>query len=92
MIAQISIINISIVSGCYLSVIGVIYWVSRTKVAHKTFDVERDNNKTEHANIRDWIKDAEERAKERHTELKADLGEVKELIRNNGHSKPKIRT
>lgn len=77
-------IVIGAISSCYVAVFGVLYWTSRTKVNHKTFDVERDNNKTEHQNIRKWIEDAEERAKERHTELKADLGEVKDLIRNNG--------
>jgi len=92
MIAQISNYVLGAIGSCYLAVIGVIYWASRTKVNHKTFDVERDNNKTDHANIRSWIEDAEGRAKERHKELKTDLKEVKDLIKNNGQSTPRIRT
>ena len=92
MIAQIDKIVVGAVSSCYIAVIGVIYWASRTKVNNKTFDVERENNQTDHENIRKWIVDAEKRSEERHRELKADLKEVKELIRNNGHSTPRIRT
>ena len=40
MIAQVSLINIGVVSSCYVAVIGVIYWTSRTKVNNKTFDLE----------------------------------------------------
>lgn len=92
MIAQLNIINISVVSGCYLSVIGVIYWASRTKVNNKTFDVERGHNQTDHENIRKWIEDAEERAKENHDELTRKLDKIEDLIRNNGHATPRIRT
>ena len=34
----------------------------------------------------------DERAKDRHKDTKEDLKEIKELIRNNGHSTPRIRT
>ena len=34
----------------------------------------------------------DERAKDRHKDTKEDLKEIKELIRNNGHSNPRIRT
>jgi len=92
MIAQIDKIVVGAVSSCYIAVIGVIYWASKVKVSNKTFDVERDNNKIEHTNIRKYIEDAEERSEERHKELKIDLKEVKDLIRNNGHATPRIRT
>lgn len=92
MIAQIDKIVIGAVGTCYSVVIGVICWSLRSKVNNKTFDVEREHNQTEHQNIRTWIEDAEKRSEERHRELKADLKEVKELIRNNGHSTPRIRT
>ena len=85
MIAQISNYVLGAIGGCYMAIITVIFWLGRTKVNHKLCDTVQDHNKTEHANIRKWIEDAEERAKERHTELKADLGEVKDLIKNNGH-------
>jgi preprotein translocase subunit SecA len=83
MTAQITLIDIGVVSSCYLAIIGVIYWVSHSKVNNKTFDVERQNNQTEHSNIRKWIEDAEKRSEQRHKELRQDLTEVKELIRNN---------
>ena len=93
MIAQIDTkILIGAISSSYLAVIGVIYWASRTKVNHKTFDVERENNQTEHTNIRKWIEDAEERSENRHSELTRKLDKIEDLIRNNGNSTPRIRT
>lgn len=93
MIAQIDArIIIGAVSGCYLAIIAVYTWVSRTKVNHKLCDTVQEYNKEEHQHIRDWIEDAEGRAEKRHTELKSDLKEVKELIRNNGQSTPRIQT
>ena len=100
MIAQVSIIDIGVVSSCYGALIVFFIWTSRTRVNHKTFDIERENNKTEHENIRDFIKESESRAKANHDELKTDLkdilknglDEVKELIKNNGHSNPRIQT
>lgn len=85
MIAQISNYVLGAIGGCYMAILTVVFWLGRTKVNHKTFDVERENNKTDHENIRKWIEDTEERAKERHTELKTDLKEVMDLIRNNGN-------
>lgn len=92
MIAQISNYVLGAIGSCYVAMFGVIYWTSRTKVNHKTFDVERENNRTEHQNIRKWIEDAEERSENRHGELTKKLDKIEDLIRNNGHATPRIRT
>jgi len=75
---------IGAIGGCYTTLLLVVFWVGRTKVNHKLFDVAQKNNNQEHENIRNWIKDAEERAETRHSELKDDLREVKRLIQKIG--------
>lgn len=61
-------------------VIGLVCWLSRSKVDNKACDRTHNAVNTEHQNIRKYISDAEQRAENRHSEL------VK-LIKNNG--KPK---
>jgi len=90
MIAQVS--NYVLGSVGYAALIGLYIWIDRTRVANKTFETEQKHNNIEHENIRKYIEDAEERSEQRHKELRKDLTEVKDLIRNNGHSKPRIRT
>ena len=107
MIAQISNYIIGAISGCYLAIIALYIWFSRTGVNHNLCDIVRKHNKDEHDNIRKWIEDTEKRINEsekrsevRHVELKSDMKEIvknglediKELIESNGHSKPRIRT
>ena len=80
MIAQISIADVGAFGTVFITIIGVIYWTSKTKVNHNYCKVVRDANEKDHELIRGWIEDSEERAKERHTDLKSDLKEVKELL------------
>lgn len=79
--------DVKIIAGLattpFLAILGVVYWCARVKVNHKYCDTVQKANEKDHHLIRGWIQDAEERAKERHSELKTDLSEVKELIRNN---------
>jgi hypothetical protein len=66
-------------------ILGIVYWVSKTRVDIKTCDRTHEAVNKEHMNLRAYIKDAETRAEDRHKELV-------ELIKNNGHGKPRIRT
>lgn len=66
-------------------VLGIIWWINRSKVDGKTCDRTHSLLNTELKNIRDYIGDTEKRAEGRHKELK-------ELIKNNGQNKPKVIT
>lgn len=66
-------------------ILGVVCWVTRTRVDVKTCDRTHQADNIEHTNLRSYIKDAEERAEKRHSELV-------NLIKNGGQSKPRIRT
>ena len=81
MIAQITIADIGAFGLVFSTIIGVIYWTARTKVNHNYCKVVREANDKDHELIRGWIEDSEERAKERHGELKQDFKEVKELLK-----------
>lgn len=58
-------------------ILGVIYWVTKTRVDNKTCDRTHSAVDIEHANLRTYIRDTEERAENRHKEL---VG----LIKNGG--------
>ncbi len=77
-------IAIAVVSSLSATMIGIIYWVSRTRVDTKLCDRTHQTNETDHKNLRGYIKDTEERAEQRHKELRDDMKEVKILIRNGG--------
>ena len=65
--------------------LGVVYWLTRTRVDTKTCDRTHEAVNQEHTNLRQYIKDTEDRAENRHKEL---VG----LIKNNGDEKPRITT
>lgn len=66
-------------------ILGVVYWTTKTRVDTKTCDRTHAAIEIEHKNLRDYIKDTEDRQEKRHDEI------VK-LIKNNGHEQPRIRT
>jgi len=70
------------VLGLYGTVIGVIYWVNRSRNEL----VYKDVCKSERKRIDDCIEGAVERSEQRYAELKSDMlrgfEEIKELIRN----------
>jgi len=83
MIAQIPNYIIGAISGCYLAIIALYIWFSRTGVNRNLCDIVQKHNKEDHDNIRKWIEDTENRINEsekrsevRHVELKADLKEI----------------
>ena len=65
--------------------LGVVYWVSRTRVDVKTCDRTHEAVNQEHKNLRQYISDTEKRAEGRHKELV-------DLIKRNGNQQPRIRT
>lgn len=85
-------IVIGAMSTSFAAILGVVYWTARTKVNHKLCDTVQQQNREDHEHIRQWVKDAEGRAEGRHKELKTDLKEVKELIRNNGNTRGRVFT
>lgn len=66
-------------------ILGIVYWVTRTRVDTKTCDRTHEAVNQEHKNLRQYISDTEKRAENRHKELV-------NLIKNNGHEKPRITT
>jgi hypothetical protein len=66
-------------------VVGIIWWFNRCKVSKDTCNRTYSSIKDDFSNLRDYIGDVEDRAKERHDELK-------QLIKNNGNDKPKVIT
>lgn len=66
-------------------ILGIIYWITRTKVDNKTCDRTHEAVELEHKNLREYIKDTEDRQEKRHDEL------IK-LIKNNGRGQPRIQT
>ena len=70
-------------AGNYIGVIsipvilGIVYWVTRTRIDVKTCDRTHKAVDIEHANLRTYIRDTEVRAEKRHEEL---VG----LIKNGG--------
>ncbi len=66
-------------------ILGIIYWITKTRVDVKTCDRTHEAVELEHKNLRDYIKDTEDRQEKRHDELV-------ELIKNNGHGQPRIQT
>lgn len=65
------------VAGLFGMILGVVYWVANTRVPNKQCDIVRKNNEQTHKSLTDYIAAAENRANERHKELKDDLGEIK---------------
>ena len=68
------------VAGLFGMILGVVYWVANTRVPNKQCDIVRKNNEQVHKSLTEYIAAAENRAKERHKELKADLGEIKARV------------
>jgi len=66
-------------------ILGLVYWVTKTRVDVKTCDRTHKAVDIEHANLRTYIHDTEERAENRHKELVR-------LIKANGHGQPRIQT
>ncbi len=66
-------------------VLGVVYWITKTRVDVKTCDRTHKAVDKEHVNLRQYIRDTEDRAEKRHKE-------VCNLIKNNGNSEPRIQT
>ena len=67
----------------FVVTIGAYVWISKTKVDSKLCEVVQKNNAQEFENLRNYIHQTEQRAEQRHKELKGDLTEVKTLIKNN---------
>jgi len=61
----------------FATILGVVYWTSRTKVSKDTCEIVRENEKDEHAEIRTYIAAVETRAKERLKEFRDDLRDIK---------------
>ena len=83
--ATIVVTGVSVV-GLFGMILGVVYWVSNTRVPNKQCDIVRKNNKETHDALTSYIAATEKRAEERHSELKTDLREIKTGVNNN--SKP----
>ncbi len=66
-------------------ILGAVYWITKTRVDVKTCDRTHEAVEIEHKNLREYIKDTEERQEKRH-------GELVSLIKTNGHGKPRIQT
>lgn len=75
-------ILIGAISSTFVTIIGVIYWTARTRVDMKLCDRTHKAVDQEHRNLRNYVKDSEERAEERHKELKQDLRDLKNLVKN----------
>jgi fatty-acid desaturase len=69
-------------AGVYAFVGGLIYWVAHTRVDHKTCDRTHEAVERQHQNIREYIHDTEERSEQRHKELRQDIREIKDYIKN----------
>jgi len=61
-------------------ILGIVYWTANTRVSNKQCDIVRKNNEETHKNLTAYITAAENRASERHKELKEDLREIKSRI------------
>lgn len=86
MLAQIDLaVLLSSLGGMFSILVGVIIWTSKTRVGNNLCSIVRETNERDHKQLRLYIKDSEQRAENRHTELKNDLNEVKNLIKNNGN-------
>lgn len=83
---------IGALSGCYIAIIGVIYWVSNNKVSNHFCGKMNEANNRSHQEMRDWIAAAEERSETRHKELREDIKDVKTLIKDSGCDRPRVQT
>ena len=92
MLAQLDSMGIIIGAGSWVGVGTLIFCMIRYFPSQRFCDAQHENNKNERIEIRKWIEENEQRAKDRHKEYREDMKELKDLIRNDGNQSLRVQT